>query len=230
MSWYSFFKVVGLGLGHTLARIEVEGRENIPKEGPFFLIPNHQSVLDPVLVQAMCPRPVHSFTKSTQFGSPVFRWLLPRLNAIPTRRYRVDPQVVRVALRLVEAGEAIGIYPEGERSWDGSLQPLRRGTVRLLLKAGAPVVPCGVIGSYDVWPRWSRRPRRCRVRIRFGEPIDFGRHDTREDREKALTAAIDLLSGALSALRDPDHPLGAPSGRRLKGSPKRTAGTLAPEG
>ena len=234
MSWYGFFKLVGLGLGHSLARIEVTGREHVPAEGPFFLIPNHQSVLDPILVQAVCPRTVHSFTKSTQFGSSVFRWLLPRLHAIPTRRYRVDPQVVRVALRLVEDGEGIGIYPEGERSWDGSLQPLRRGTVRLLLKAGAPVIPCAVVGSYDVWPRWSRRPRRCRVSIRFGEPIQFGRHDRREDREKALDGAIARLAKALEDLGGPDHPAGAPvapgsGGTRIGRPTKPGRGTLAPE-
>ena len=135
-----------------------------------------------------------------------------------------------MALRLVEKGEAIGIYPEGERSWDGALQPLRRGTVRLLLKAGAPVVPCGVVGSYDVWPRWSRRPRRCRVLIRFGEPIDFGRHDTREEREAALDAAIHRLSAALKELNDPDHPAAAPVGKRLRRSKARPPSALAPEG
>ncbi|MGI9626203.1 MAG: lysophospholipid acyltransferase family protein [Longimicrobiales bacterium] len=212
MTWYSFFKLIGRGIGFAAARTEVEGVENLPRKGGFFLIPNHQSVLDPILVQANCPRPVHSFTKSTQFSSPTFRWLLPRVNAIPARRYRVDPQVVRVALRLVERGEVVGIYPEGERSWDGSIQPLRRGTVRLLLKAGVPVVPCGVVGSYDVWPRWSKKPRRCRVRIRFGEPIDFGRHDTKQDREMALEAATRRLSEALQALNDPDHPATAPIG------------------
>lgn len=230
VSWYGFFKLVGKGLGYSLARIDVTGRENIPRSGPFFLIPNHQSVLDPILVQAVCPRTVHSFTKSTQFASPVFRWLLPRLNAIPTRRYRVDPQVVRVALRLVEEGRGIGIYPEGERSWDGSLQPLRRGTVRLLLKAGAPVVPCGVVGSYDVWPRWSRRPRRCGVSIRFGKPLHFGKHDEKSDRERALDGAIARLARALEDLVGPDQPSGATAG--LSGSPSPDGGfvTRPPKG
>lgn len=229
MTWYSFFKVIGKALGFLLTRLEVEGRENVPATGAFFLIPNHQSVLDPVLVQASCPRPVHSFTKSTQFGSGFFRWLLPRANAIPTRRYRVDPQVVRVALRLVDEGKVIGIYPEGERSWDGSLQPLRRGTVRLLLKAGVPVVPCGVVGSFDVWPRWSKKPRRKRVVVRFGEPLEFGRHDTREAREKALDAALERLRTALNNLSDPDHPAAAPVGARAPGTAKH-ARALAPEG
>ncbi len=181
-------------------------------------------------MQISCRRPVHSFTKSTQFGSRVFRWLLPRLNAIPTRRYRVDPQVVRVALRLLEKGEVVGIYPEGERSWDGQLQPLRRGTVRLILKAGVPVVPCGVIGSYDVWPRWGSGPKRARVRIRFGEPLEFGKHDSREERERALADTTRRLREALEQLSDPDHPLGAATTPRLSRRADGAPGPLAPEG
>lgn len=201
MSWYELVKPVAKGLSVAMTRLAVEGRENIPRQGPFFLIANHQSVLDPILVQANCPRPVHSLTKSSQFSSgTVFAWFLLRINAIPTRRYRVDPQVVRTVLRLLERGEAVCIYPEGERSWDGTLQPLRRGTVRLILKAGVPVIPCGVKDSFNAWPRWSRRPRRCRVVLRFGPPMHFGRHDTRAEREAALDAAVARLAQALAEL------------------------------
>ena len=185
-----------------LTQTEIRGVEHIPKTGPFFLIPNHQSVLDPLLAQAACPRTVHSMTKSTQFSNPFMRWILPRIGSFPTRRYRVDPQTVRVALRELSRGRGVGIYPEGERSWDASMQPLRRGTVRLLLKAGVPIVPCGISGSYDVWPRWSRRPRRCPVRIRFGEPIEFGVHDDRASREAALPAATARLERAIRRLID----------------------------
>ncbi len=185
-----------------LTRTRVRGVENVPKTGPFFLVPNHQSVLDPMVVQAACPRTVHSMTKSTQFATPFMRWLLPRLGSFPTRRYRVDPQSVRVALRELARGRGVGIYPEGERSWDAELQPLRKGTVRLLLKAGVPVIPCGISGSYDVWPRWSKRPRRCPVRIQFGEPILFGAHDDRAAREAALPAATARIERALRQLID----------------------------
>ncbi|MEZ4414682.1 MAG: lysophospholipid acyltransferase family protein [Gemmatimonadota bacterium] len=185
-----------------LAKVDVEGREHIPRQGPFFLIPNHQSVLDPLIVQALCRRTVFSMTKSTQFSSKLMRWLLPRIGAFPVRRYRIDAQAVRTVLRLIEEGQGVGIYPEGERSWDGQLQPLRRGTIRVLLKAGVPIIPVGIAGSYDVWPRWSRRPRRCRVRLRYGEPIVFGPHADRRAREAALPAARKRLEAALRELVD----------------------------
>ncbi|MGW8268549.1 MAG: lysophospholipid acyltransferase family protein, partial [Longimicrobiales bacterium] len=197
LSWYSFLRIVAKGLVSLGVRMDVEGLENIPATGPFFLVGNHQSVLDPILAQSACPRPVHTFTKSTQFSKPFFRWLTTRVNGIPTRRYRVDPQVVRVALRRLAEGKAVGVYPEGERSWDGTLQPFRQGTVRLLLRAGVPVVPCGISGSYDVWPRWSRKIKRRRAVLRFGTPLRWPAMHDRRERDAALPAATEALRRAL---------------------------------
>ncbi len=194
---------LGLPLALPLvARFRVEGRGNVPDGGPFILAVNHASILDGALAQMACPRTVHTMTKSSQFRSAPFRWLLLGLQAFPVRRYRVDPQAVRTVLRLLGEGRGVGIYPEAERSWDGRGQPFRRGAIRLILKAGVPVVPCGISGSYDVWPRWSRRARRGDITIRFGVPLDFGRHDSREGREAAFGEAERELRTALDALID----------------------------
>ncbi len=178
--------------------LKVEGLENIPEAGPFLLLPNHQSILDPPLVQCLCPREVHAMTKSTQFASPPFRWLIPRILGFPVRRYRVDPQAVRVVLRLLGEGRGVCIYPEGERSWDGTLQPFRRGTLRLMLAAGVPVIPCGIEGMYDVWPRWASRPRKgLPATIRFGAPLHFGPFPDRKARDAHLPEAEARLRRAL---------------------------------
>ena len=184
-----------------IARVQVEGLENIPVNGPCILIPNHQSALDPILVQGVCPRMVSTMTKSTQFASPIFRFLLQGGQAFPVRRYRVDPQAIRTMLRRLEAGEVVCLYPEGERTWDGTLQPLRRGAIRFLLRAGVPIVPVGIEGMYDVWPRWRGVPRfGLPVVLRFGKPINFGAHIDRASREAALPAAEERLRDALLEL------------------------------
>lgn len=202
-AWYPFFRVIAKWLGLALTRPAVSGTSHIPRTGPFFLVANHESILDPVLVQGNCRRTVHFFTKSTQFSSSaVFRWFLPRVAAIPARRYRVDPQSVRTALRALERGDGVGIYLEGERSWEGALQPFRRGSIRLILRAGVPVVPCGVSGTYRAWPRWSRRRWRSTVSIRYGEPLHFGVHDTRAEREAALDETAERIAAALMGLRE----------------------------
>jgi 1-acyl-sn-glycerol-3-phosphate acyltransferase len=183
-------------------RLVVEGRENVPEHGPFVLVANHGSNLDALLAQVACPRSVWSMAKSSQFRHPVTRWLLVHLNGFPTRRYQVDPQAVRTALRVIERGGGLGLYPEGERSWDGSLQPLRTGSVRFLLKVGVPLLPCGISGSYALQPRWSRSIGRGPARVRFGRPFELGRHDSRAARDAAVEEATSRIRTALAALVD----------------------------
>jgi 1-acyl-sn-glycerol-3-phosphate acyltransferase len=156
-------------------RLRVEGAHHIPATGPFLLLSNHQSVLDPFFIQTVIPRPCHPMAKSTQFASPLFAAIMKRLYAFPVRRFQVDPQAVRIALRRLRQGHPVHIYVEGERSWDGMLQPPRPGTVRLALKAGVPILPCGIRGAYEAWPRWTRAPRRTDVTVAFGPKPRFRR-------------------------------------------------------
>lgn len=200
---YRICRTLARELVRPLARVRVEGRENLPASGPYILVANHQSVLDPIFIQSNVPRPVHTLTKSTQFSRFPFTWLLPRILALPTRRYRVDAHVVRLMLRRLAQGEVVGIYPEGERTWDGSLQPLRRGTLRVLLRAGVPIVPCGISGAFELWPRWGKGPRKGKdVVLRFGRPLRFPVQRGRPAREAALPAAMTELQEALCALAE----------------------------
>src|SRR5690606_36704456 len=82
-----------------IGRLDVRGIERIPRKGPFILAANHQSILNPILIQAVCPRPIHTLAKSSHFASPLFAWLMPRLLSFPVRRHQVDPQSVRYELR-----------------------------------------------------------------------------------------------------------------------------------
>jgi 1-acyl-sn-glycerol-3-phosphate acyltransferase len=237
MVWYPLAqRIARWGLA-PLVRTRFEGLENLPAAGPCLLVPNHQSILDPLILQSGLSRQVDSMTKSTQFSGLFFRWFLPRIHAFPVRRYRIDPQSVRVALRRLEEGRAVCVYPEGERSWDGRLQPLRRGTLRLILRAGVPVVPIGIDGTFRTWPRWARRPRRgFTAHVRIGKPIHFGTYVNRQEREAALPETERLLRQALlelsgeaarTAMRPPPGVLGlrpdvAPP-RAAEPAPSRTA-------
>lgn len=186
----------------AVSRATADGVEHIPRTGPFLLISNHQSVMDPMLIQSLCPRPMHAMAKSTQFGVPVIGPIMTHCYAYPVRRYQVDPQAVRWSLRLLAAGHPVAIYIEGERTWDGRLQAPRPGTVRLALKAGVPIVPCAVAGAYDVWPRWDARPRRGAIHVRFGEPFLLPKLDHRVDREPVLPEMAERIMSAIRAELD----------------------------
>jgi 1-acyl-sn-glycerol-3-phosphate acyltransferase len=186
----------------ALAGLEVRGLANIPSKGSFLLICNHESNLDPILIQAVIPRAIHAMAKSSQFLVPVVGFLMKRILAFPVRRFQVDPQAVRLALRRLRSGDGVAVYIEGERSWDGRLQSARPGTVRLALKAGVPVIPCGISGSYEAWPRWASRPQLLPIRITFGQPIHFPQLDSRPAREAALADATALIMGVLQNLSE----------------------------
>lgn len=194
---YHFYRWLARTLWRPLGGLDVKGLENIPREGAFLVVANHQSFLDPILVQAVCPRILHAMAKSTQFGSPIFRRLLSQLYAFPVRRFEVDPQAVRQVLRRLAAGNGVVVYIEGERSWDGQLQAPRLGTVRLALKAGVPIVPVRIDGAYDAWPRWDRKIKRSRIRIEFRAPFRLPQLDRRAEREQQLASAAARLMAAI---------------------------------
>jgi 1-acyl-sn-glycerol-3-phosphate acyltransferase len=197
---YRLAQLLVRSLWPLLGRVHAEGLENVPDKGPFILIANHQSYLDAIILQAVVRRPIHTMSKSTQFSDSVTGGIVRALKGFPVRRFQVDPQAVRMSLRLLEQGEGVGIYIEGERTWDGRLQPPRLGTIRLILKAGVPVVPCGISGTYAMWPRWDRRPRRGAIRIRLGEPLRFPRLDRRDQRDAMLEGARDRLMSTVAEL------------------------------
>ncbi len=190
-------------------KISVEGRENVPVRGPFILLAMHRSNLDGPILHCYSPRLLFSMTKSTQFRSAWMRAILRHVGTFPARRFQVDPQSVRVVLRHLKEGRGVGIFPEGERSWDGCIQPLRLGTIRLILKAGVPVIPCGLPGLYEFWPRWHSLPKRLPfvgrtpITVRFGAPLTFGRHEDRASREVLLDETLETITKALDEVGRP---------------------------
>ncbi len=207
MTFYRFAQRLVRAATRVFAtRVAVEGLANVPASGPALLAANHESFIDAPILQAFCPRVVHAMAKSTEFDAPLFGPLLRRLEAFPVRRFEVDPQAVRVALRTLRRGAVVSIYPEGERSWDGRLQPPRLGTLRLILKAGVPVIPCAVLGAYEVLPRWGGGVRRGPLTIRFGQPLRFPQLDDRAARDAALPRVEAELMSALATVTGKSRP------------------------
>jgi 1-acyl-sn-glycerol-3-phosphate acyltransferase len=202
MILYRTVQRLARALWRLVGTIDVRGLENIPETGPCIIIANHQSYVDPVLIQAWLRRPLHTMAKSTQFSTPGLGWLMKKLLSFPVRRWEIDPQAARIVLRRLESGEAVCVYIEGERSWDARLQPPRRGTLRLILKAGVPVIPCAVHGTYDFWPRWGRPRRGSHVSILVGPAIRFPQSDDRAERDRLLPATGERLMAALRGLLD----------------------------
>ncbi len=186
--------------------VTVLGGENLPQSGPGLILSNHLSYLDPILLQAHVRRPIYALAKSTSFSAPITGPLMHRVCSFPVRRYQVDPQSVRIALRHLRAGRLVGIYIEGERSWNGRIQEPKKGTVRLALKAGVPVIPCAISGTYEVMPRWTRAIRPGPVTIHFLPPVPLPTLHGRVNREPMVPDATRLIMEALRAHLPAEQP------------------------
>jgi len=176
-------------------RLRVEGARHVPPTGAVVIASNHRSMLDiPVMVVAT-PRPVFFMAKRELYGDPVRDWVWRRLGGFPVRRQVADLRAIDTALSLLEGGDAVVVYPEGTRSRYGDMLPFLLGSAWLALKAGAPIVPCGVIGT-GRQPGWNGRVAPWvgkHVRVRFGEPIAVERvDDARERRLRAEALTTDL--------------------------------------
>lgn len=174
-------------------RLAVSGTEHVPTWGPAVLASNHDSLLDiPCLVVAS-PRPVWFMAKVELFQGRLAATLLHRLGGFPVRRAARDLRAVRAGVDVLRRGRVLGMYPEGTRA--RHLQPFLPGAAWMALATGAPVVPVAVSGTAEAMPRGARLPRRTRVMVRFGEPIEPGlERDPRARLERAREVTDDLRS------------------------------------
>lgn len=206
MGVYDLTRSSTRGLIAGLCRPTVVGLENVPASGGFIVAPNHLSFLDSVLVQALMPRPVAFFAKAEYFTGRGVRGTLMRsffegVGSIPVQRGQqaASVQALKTLLELLEAGDGVGIYPEGTRSRDGLLYRGRTGVGWLALTTGAPVVPVGLLGTDRLQPAGSRLIRPQHFTMRVGEPLYFER--TGPDHSlPARRQATDTIMDAIAAL------------------------------
>ena len=167
---FSIVYLLGKVIIRVLFPLDVEGEENLPRSGPYTLLCNHASYLDPVFLVAASNRYVRFFTTGEMMRTGTGRWFFTALGSIPTSRYHVDSASVRAFLAVLKAGEIVGMFPEGERTWDGNPLPINPTVERLLKRAGIPLVAAHIEGSYAVYPRWSGYPLPGRIKVRFFPP------------------------------------------------------------
>jgi 1-acyl-sn-glycerol-3-phosphate acyltransferase len=172
------------------------GVENLPTTGGFILAGNHVSYLDPALLWAGVPREVHFFAKQELFETPVMRWGLPRVYALPISRGTADRVAIQRATDLLSYGEPVGIFPEGTRQAAGKPvdepSTAHAGVAFIAMRAGVPVVPVGIAGTERALPKGAKLPRFPRVTIRYGESVSPGDFTagSRKERMNEMTAEI----------------------------------------
>jgi len=193
---WKYFQIIAR-IGTTLLfGLKTYGRENVPKTGGVLLVANHQSYLDPVLVAVHLRRPVSFLAKSELFENPYFGWFIRKLHAFPVRQGDGDIGAVKEVIRRLQEGYALNIYPEGSRSETGDIGPLERGVALVIRKAGVPVVPVAIHGSFAAWPKSDKLFHAHPIRVKYGEPMNLsakrGDAIVRELEEKLRSMLAEL--------------------------------------
>ncbi len=206
--------IAGL-LAHIVGPPTVIGLEHVPRSGPFILVANHASDLDPPILGwasgYRIRRVIHFMAKVEMRGWPVLGWLAQRSGVFFVRRGEGDRAAQRLALDLLARGRPIAVFPEGTRSPDGRLRPAKPGAALLALRSGASVLPAAIAGTHRLRPRGERFVRRHPITIRIGEPFHLGHQPTgRLDRELLVTAGEEVTRRIAALLPEGQRPLPAP--------------------
>src|SRR5256885_83145 len=130
--------------------LQIDGLENLPSSGPYLIAANHHNYLDGVVLGVAAPEPISFLVMPRVWrATPLHPILHRNLGSIPIDLGRADVSALRRALRTLEAGKVIGIFPEGPFSVRGRLEPRLPGVALLALRSGVPVIPAGIRGTYE---------------------------------------------------------------------------------
>lgn len=200
--------IVGF-VARLLWGMKVEGVEHLPRSGPFILVANHCSNLDPLMMGwasgHQIGRVVHFMAKIEMRRWPIIGWLATQSGVYFVRRGERDRAAQQFSLDALAAGKPIAIFPEGTRSRDGHLGTGKAGAALLAIRSGAPIVPAGISGTHRIFPDGTWIPRPTRVLIRYGAPFTLPAQPTgRLDRE-ALAAGTERIMSAIEALLPPEQ-------------------------
>jgi 1-acyl-sn-glycerol-3-phosphate acyltransferase len=204
--WLSF---TGMTLGFSL---RTEGFHHVPARGAALLIANHQSFIDPVLVGLAARRHLHYLARKTLFRHWGLAWLMRSLNGVPVDQEGFAREGLKTMLQELSAGHAVVVFPEGERTPDGRMKSFRPGIHLLIKRAEMAIVPVGIAGAFEAWPRQRAFPlpaplfwpaSRGTIAVAIGPPIASAslRELPREQALAELFATVEQFQERAERLR-----------------------------
>ena len=179
--WWYWVARVGMLLGFSF---RTQGGRRVPRRGPILIIANHQSFFDPIALSLACPRRLLFLARKSLFKPPWFGWLITSLGGVPMDQEGVAKEGLKAILRHLQAGEAVVVFPEGTRTENGEMSPLKPGVQLLIKRTQAPIVPMGIAGAFEALPYWRKIPTlsplflpagKSTIAVWVGRPLDAGR-------------------------------------------------------
>jgi len=176
--FYQVVRGIVVGFCRTYNRMTIEGRDNVPVDGPFVLAPVHRSFIDTPIASGCTRRRMRFMGKDSLWRRQPFRWILSALGAFPVTRGAADREAIMRCIAVLQAGQPLVLFPEGERKVGPTVQPLYDGAAYVACKAGVPIVPVGIGGSGRVMGHGARFVWPHKVHVIVGPVIDVKRSDS----------------------------------------------------
>ena len=220
--WYRMVQWFFSTLLASTSGLRATGRENIPPRGAAMLVSNHLSHLDVLVLGILLERPLNYVARSTLFFFPLGLFIRS-CGAFPIQRDGIGAQGLKETLRRLKRGGIVTLFPEGTRTSDGELGELKSGIALLATKAGVPILPAAIAGTFEAWPKSRPFPVPHPIHVHFGRPIPA--EQVKSIGAEALTALIRerilecqvIAREGLARLSDLEIEAGRASASRLQG-------------
>lgn len=210
--WWDFWKTAAFFSVSSLFSLRTAGTRHVPRSGPVLVLSNHQSFIDPVLVGLAVPRYSQFVHRETLQKSKALTWVMASLRGIPIDHRGMSREGMQATLDALGRGECVAMFPEGERTHDGKISDFKPGISLLIKRTQAPIVPVGIAGAYDAWPRTSKLPKPApiflpptsgTIAVSIGQAIDSARFAkaSRDEMLKELKAAVQVEADRAEHLR-----------------------------
>jgi 1-acyl-sn-glycerol-3-phosphate acyltransferase len=188
-----------LFIGSIMAKIRINGGENIPQKGPFVLVCNHFNRLDPPFVIFAIKKPINFLMASDQEVKAKEIWAPWLYGFIPTNRQKIAPTTIKKSLAAIRKGEIVGIFPEGGAA-EQYIRPAKNGAAFLAMRTNVPILPMSLIGMDNIWTNWIKgiRPK---LQINIGKAfLPQPLPKDRKDRNEAIKATGEEIMCRIAAL------------------------------
>lgn len=185
----------------SLFGLRIIGREHLITEGPVLVASNHQSFLDPPLIGNLYDDEMIYLARKTLFKPGFVDWLYSQWNAIPVDQDRPDMASLKTIIRKLKEGHRVLLFPEGQRSFDGTIGEAASGIGLVAVKSGVPIQPVRIYGANEALQRGSARLRFARITVKIGPALVLSPEELKAAGNKEGYERItQQIMGAIKAL------------------------------
>jgi 1-acyl-sn-glycerol-3-phosphate acyltransferase len=197
---YTILKII-VGLVFKLFYpIKAEGLENIPHNNALILVANHCSYFDPLFLGLVIPRRIHWMVLRPYYNLWWLRWLFKVTECFPVNIDKPNIEAIKYAIKILNEGKVLGIFPEGARSKDGRLKEGKKGVAFIALKTGAPILPVAIDGAFEAYPVGKILPKPHSINVKIGHIFNLDEFTKNHIDKQNLQAATEKIMNSIKRL------------------------------